>query len=352
MKKISPDIIFQGPFWGNPLDQALILEAKKTKIKSCHLPVFSGIGETHLGHQLRYNTRKLNKSFTTKVLNKLFILFFPNFVRSYKNTPLVPFHPIKLIIDYLMDNSEKNPWNIPSRNFDLYLVELEFVRSILIDEKYDRDKIKVVGKPSLDEVFFKFNEKTKINLFKKYNIEISEGFILAYYAPNAEHLLVSWEQHELSFKKYLKILNNLNKKILLSLHPACAKNFYLKIVKSFKNVEVVLEHRLIDLYPFSLFVILPAPSTTNELAMFFDKPLIMYDVINLSKDPEYPKLASIAIRSACKNRGIIVYDEEQLNNALKDILKKINDIKSKSKIKKIKYKSFSSNVYKEVIKIL
>ena len=78
----------------------------------------------------------------------------------------------------------------------------------------------------------------------------------------------------------------------------------------------------------------------------------MYDVVNLSKDPEYPDLASIAIRSACENGGIIVYNEEQLDNSLKNTLKKINNIKSKSKIKKIKNKSFTRNVYKEVMEIL
>ena len=83
-----------------------------------------------------------------------------------------------------------------------------------------------------------------------------------------------------------------------------------------RNIKVVIDEKLIELYPISQFVILPSPSTTNDLASFFEKPLIMYDFLGLTLDKSYPREALERIKIACSYGGKIVYSQEELSSRL------------------------------------
>ena len=67
---------------------------------------------------------------------------------------------------------------------------------------------------------------------------------------------------------------------MLSLHPACAKNYYLKHYNNLNFLKIIKNGTFNEYLPLASGLVLPISSNTISLSFEFKKKLIIYDFLN------------------------------------------------------------------------
>lgn len=351
LDRINPNVIFDGPYWGASLNQTIGSEASQRSILYCHLPVFATMGLKVLQLHLRHQTKSKEISLQNYMLLNIARYFFPKSFKYYKGEYLAAHHPIKLAANYLSGNYEPDPWNVPSKYFDIYFVESESSIRPLVSENYDEDKFQVVGKPSQNSELLPTKEKLREDIQALYGLDVSAGFILVYFPPLGEHAMTTMEKHTELFDKFLSVLSNLGKTVLFSPHPSSDKNYYFEKLSGEPNFALVTCYRLVHLLPFASLAVMPFPSTTSSMFENREMPAVLFDLLGFSLCPEFceherKKMAKF------EEAGIsLVYDFDELKSETKN--KCETRWKTLSEVDYFQYEHLASeNIYKTVVENL
>ena len=218
--------------------------------------------------------------------------------------------------------------------YDLIFVEANYIRSNLIDEGYHKSQILDVGKPSLDSVKNNLsNQKIIKTYYENINLDKNENFLLTYFPPYAEHGILSWEEHETLFKKFISTFSNLKTKTMLSLHPACAKNYYLKHYNNLNFLKIIKNGTFNEYLPLASGLVLPISSNTISLSHEFKKKLIIYDFLNKRfKD-------DLTLNIALKNGAILV---DNIRNLKIELYKNFSETKKYNSMNNFKFEKNES----------
>lgn len=193
------------------------------------------------------------------------------------------FPPVNMLAARIMGFLQKNPWQVPSRFYDVVFVESEFSRKMLEDSNYDLRKVVVAGKPLLDSVGERLYDPEHFREMCR-NLGLGEecGFVLVNVEPAAEHHYASWERHWQLFDTVMRSLERVNRKVVLSLHPLCDYENYRFVEQKF-GYRISRQYKIMELYPYCDFVVSFACST-NTLALIFKKRLVIYDWFGMTAE--------------------------------------------------------------------
>ncbi len=317
LSTIRPTVVFDGPFWGAPINQAIGIEAKKTGLLYCQLPVFSILGEREFSIRFRLKILPVSLSGLSRLASWMVIKMYPSLARTYEGRCGLPHHPVKLIIGLLTGNREINPWKVPSELYDIIFVEAEHVRQNLISEGYNQETVVTSGKPSLDAILCQARraEDEKV-LMQRVGLDVGQSFILAYFPPYAEHGILSWNDHDRMFSEFINSFRAMNRPVVLSLHPAAAQEYYRKLAEKCDFLRVASENRLIEYYPLADCVVLPILSTTLDLMAHFDIPVVAYNFVGLADGNDG------SLKTAISKGAVLVGTTGELTDQLEKCLSK------------------------------
>ena len=296
LKSFKPDCVFMGSFHSSGEIDNIALKYFKKSDKNCYcIP-----NSDYLGEKVLIDSRENFLSLGTisniikkdfDVINKIFALFFNSWVRNIKKNKVFFWDPIKIIADKLVGIGMEKNWMKPSILFDKVFVFSKISRRMLISDGYPDEKIIVSGQPFIDNIRQKqFNEKFKKKMMGYLNVRDGK-FLLLNVEPSAEHNYCEWSHHWDNFNKVLINLKQNNLPIVLSLHPLCNYEDYKFAEKKYK-VKICRNYSIHELYPFCKAVV-SFPCSTNFLSLIFNKPLIIYDLFNISKGCEKIKIHKI-----------------------------------------------------------
>lgn len=288
---INPQIIFQGPFHScATFDNVINFEALKRAVHNICLPVSAYAGKKNATFARHSNFQKgmlpnlLSKNYD--IINKLFALFFKNWVYSFRGSDLFAFDPIRMFAAKLNLILEEDVWLKPSKNFDNIFVYNSFAKKMLYND-FPREKIIEIGIPTLDNSLKEFNKNNNKNVLIHLGLNSNSKFILYNVEPSYEHKYLDKEKHWEYFNNNLKIVSSMKYPVILSLHPLCKYKDYVFAEKKF-NVRIEKKLKIHDLYPYA-HVVISFPCSTNIFSIIFKSNLIIYDYQGMTKSNNFRK---------------------------------------------------------------
>lgn len=235
---------------------ALLLAAAESKIPSFIVPfAFSATYESCLTLRTRkiykYNTRsKCNSNFSFE--GKIY-----NFYRPWEKRALEK-----------LSRMPENPWILGGSGFVKVLLDSEREFSRLTANGAKPSNYMITGSVAHDRLF-----KCVENSVSKSGDSLEEYILLAL-PQYFEHKICAWPEHFNLVSELVDGLSQLNRKIVISLHPKMDPNMYEFLARD-KNVEVTTKD-IIELIPnSSLFVC--NYSSTIAWALICKKPTVIID---------------------------------------------------------------------------
>jgi len=318
ISSIVPDMVFGGPYHScGEIDNGIAKVVRRRGVPYCCLPVSPYVGERQAVFA-RFNNLAVgmispeieaNRSGVHRCLAR----FFPEWTRTRDNRQAFMFDPLAMAASRVTGLLPANPWQKPSEDYDVVFVESEFSRKLLLESKYDCERIIVAGKPLLDKIFDNLKDKTHgAEVRRKLDLDVDEPFILCNVEPSAEHRYSSWEDHWDRFARLMESLKATGWKIVLSLHPLCDPDKY-KFVEQKYDFRLALDYKMAELYP-HCSVAVSFPCSTNVLASVFNKPLVIYDFFGLT-DQAAPQSGLYRLPGA-----LFAYGTQELVDRLREAL--------------------------------
>lgn len=216
--------------------------------------------------------------------NKIFSLFYKNFIKEYNGKKIIAKPPQEAIALRLLGIYPKNPWSPYSGSADFVISESPFMTDFLINEQVKSKQIFNLGR--LTKCVNVTNFPTKFILCAFPPIQPDgkgiKGFI------NNDELISFWFS---SIRENFK-----DKAIVVSLHPRLNKKYYSKYINTYNLTLAIepIEHYI----PHCDFLIACVSSVIRD-AIKYRKPVINYDVYNF----QYSTYS--------KNKGVVtVYEKE------------------------------------------
>jgi len=221
---------------------------------------------------------------TRNVLRRLVAGAYPRWVRARNGKEIFMFDPNRMVSAKMFGLIDRNPWQSPSEHYDVVFVESEFSRTMLLESNYDPGKVIVSGKPLLDSVFRGLSDRAySERLYGEVRLRINEPFILVNVEPSAEHAYSTWESQWERFRSLMGSLRETGLRVVLSLHPLCHPKNYAFVEKEY-GFTLSQKYKIAELYPYCS-VVVSFPCSTNQLALVFGKPLIIYDWFGVTDGP-------------------------------------------------------------------
>jgi hypothetical protein len=194
------------------------------------------------------------------------------------------FEPLSMFAARLMDLLEYNPWQKPVESYDLVFVESEFTRKMLADSGFHASKIIVSGKPLLDEVFERLGDQNyRGQLYEELGLKDGERFVLFNVEPNYYR---TPDEYWGYFRSWMECLKGARRPVVMSLHPLCDPEQYEFVPKEYGYV-IAMRRKIAEIYPYCDMVV-SFPCSTNTLSQVFKKPLIIYDVLGMTREGARP----------------------------------------------------------------
>jgi hypothetical protein len=282
---IAPDLIFGGPFHSClQIDNSMALAARTRGIPYCCLPVFPYLGERNSIEARFDNVESGAKSIIIDInhslANRVLATLFPQWTRARGGRQMFMFEPLAMLAAQVTGLLERNPWQKPVESYGLVFVESEFTHRMLQESGYDGTKIVVSGKPLLDEVLEKLDDENhRERLHKELGLKNGEGFLLFNVEPNYYRTSEEYWRH---FRSWLDCLKAARRPVVLSLHPLCDEHKYDFVGEEYGYV-IARTRKIAELYPYCDAVI-SFPCSTNVLNEVFKKPLVIYDVMGITRE--------------------------------------------------------------------
>lgn len=285
VSRVAPDVIFGGPFHSClQIDSGMARVARRRRIPYCCLPVFPYLGERNSVEARFDNVESGTKSSIIDVdhalAHRVLAALLPDWTRARGRRRLFMFEPMAMCAAQLTGLLEPNPWQKPVESYAVVFVESEFTRRMLQESGYDPTKIVVSGKPLLDEVFEKLDDKShRERLYVELGVKNGEGFLLFNVEPNYYRTTEEYWQY---FRSWMDCLKMVRRPVVLSLHPLCDEHKYDFVVEEY-GYTIARTRKIAELYPYCDAVI-SFPCSTNVLVEVFKKPLIIYDVMGFTRE--------------------------------------------------------------------
>lgn len=213
---------------------------------------------------------------------KVIALLFPRWVYRHKGKKIFFRPPLEAFAAFCLGMMPKNPWIIGGGNAVKMAVESEAVRSMLISQGMNEDKMIVTGKPSLDAIASLLSSIDCNVVRKNLGIKNTERMILCSVPQLAEHDLLSWERHweEMEFL-FMTMAQQQNVKVVLSLHPKSDRKEYEPL--AMRCGVTITTERIYDVLP-ACDIFVATYSSIVAQAIALKKPSIVVDFYDL----DYP----------------------------------------------------------------
>ncbi len=288
LEMINPNVILQGPFHScGSFDNAILVESKSLGISTACYPVSAYQGRS-LAIKGRFNN--LNNGMLSPRLrgdfdwiNRICSIFFRQWIQKRGSQTIFMWDPMLMLGVRLAGLLERDVWHKPSVRFDRVFIYSEYSKQLLLESGYPKKNLEVVGVPLLDGVFKNSgNSEWRFNIFSELGMDLDQPFILLNVEPSAEHHYQDWDTHWENFEGIIIAAISIGVPVILSLHPLCQINNYLFAEEKF-GVKIARNQNIHSLYP-NCSVVLSFPCSTNLFAEIFDKPLVIYDFLQLTSE--------------------------------------------------------------------
>lgn len=325
ISEIVPDLIFGGPFHScGALDDGIARACWRRRIPFCCLPVSPYLGERNSIEARFSNLASGMLSSDLEVdhspLNRLVAWLFPGWTRKRNGKTIFMFNPLTMVATNMIGLLPQNPWQKPSELYDVVFVDSEFSRDMLVEGRYDPNKVAVVGSPLLDGVFKNLgNDEYAAELYRSLGLRSWTPFVLYNVEPSAEHRYSSWDDHWRRFTDMMNALRSTNVPVVLSLHPLCDPSRY-RFVEDSYGFRIAQQYKIAELYPYCA-VSVSFPCSTNMLSLVFQKPLVIYDFFGHTR-PGGPREKLFRQPGA-----LCAYEAREVAKFVSDVMQGSEDIK-------------------------
>jgi hypothetical protein len=148
-----------------------------------------------------------------------------------------------------------NPNVMGSGKSDFLCLNSRYYEDLYVKNGVKKEKVRVVGDISYDELYNKFIQKVKVKkvVLSKYNLDEKKNIIIVALPQLGEHGMLSWDRHWEEVDFLIKNIDKVNQNILISLHPKMCRKNYIFLEKKY-NCRVLNERLVEVLVAADLFI--------------------------------------------------------------------------------------------------
>lgn len=225
VKKISPSVLIVNGDRGAVSDEQVMLKIAKKLCIPSFMPYYSYISD---GIAIRKGNRRFYLNRNDALVKRWIYRKHAKQAKLVEDGTMYFYLPEVMMGLGMFGSLSENPWMIGNGLLDVMCIDNNRNKKTCMAQGVSEKKLKIVGDIQYDALHVSYSDSTSIRnrLLEKYGMEKDRQTIILAMPQLAEHKLIDWDRHWQEIGFLVSGLEDIDRNLLISLHPKAAKHEY------------------------------------------------------------------------------------------------------------------------------